>query len=320
MDGLLPPTAEQHSVGRRGFESHRLPGAEDQLLALCRLRQSTKSWDRLAILLWLDGREIATDRLRYAVLGELPDPAKLKLNPRTEKGLDRLDEYARKLGPAFARRAGLGRVGPEAAANGYLAALTAVLGGASLEEEAAGAIEPLAGLPRARIDTIGDNGPWLNGPAEPEIELPMVAKLRGLVSRASEAELEAARPRARFLALDLPLLARALELHLGHNAAGLGFVARDHITPDVAVALAMHFGSMGGGQQMDAMAAQLSPIATQVAETMPLVEAYVARHPEQRRAIRRIGLRGLDERGELIPFQPGELDAQMGTRPAQEGQ
>lgn len=311
MDGLLPPTADQHSVGRHGFESVRRPGVEDQLLALCRLRAQTKSWDRLAILLWLDRWEITTDRIRRAVLCELPDPAMLKLNPAGERGLDRLDRYAQKLGPAFARRAGLGHVGPEAAASGYFDALVAALGGEPLEEETAQAVEPLAGLSRARTDTLDESGPWLDGSADPGIELPDAARLRKLVSRASEAELEAAQRRARFLAIDLPLLARAAELQHGHNALGLGWLARGLIIPDIAVALALHFATIGLAYRMDAMADTWFPVAAQVAERMPIVEAYLARHPEQRAAIRRVGLEGLSERGELIPMEPEELAAQL---------
>jgi hypothetical protein len=311
MDGLLPPTAQQRSVGRHGFETVRRPGVEEQLLALCRLRGKTKSWDRLAILLWLERLEITTDRLRRAVLCELPDPAMLKLDPTSESGLDRLDRYALKLGPAFARRAGLGHVGPDAAAGGYFDALVAALGGEPLDEQAAQAVEPLAGLSRARTDTLGASGPWLDGSTDPGVLLPDAARLRALVSRASETQLEAARGRARFLAVDLLILARAIEVQHGHNAMGLGWLARGPITPDVAVALALHFATTGLAHRMDAMAHRWSPVAAQAAERMPVVDAYLALHPEQRAAIRRIGLEGLRERGELVPMQPEELASQL---------
>jgi hypothetical protein len=293
MDGLLPATAEQHSIGRHGFETVRRPGVEDQLLALCRLRAQTKSWDRLATLLWFDRWPIAADRLRRAVLADLPDPATLRLNPTSDGGLDRLDEYARKLGPRFARRSGLGRVGPAAAANGYMAGLAAFVGGPPLDEEGAQAVESLAGLSRAREDTFEGAAPWLDGPAHPGVELPDAAGLRELVGRASEADLEAARPRARFLAIELPQLARAMELGFGNNAAGLGFLSRGSVTPEVTVALALHFASIGLGQQIDSLVGSLSDIAAQLRHLMPGVEAYLADHPEQRKAIRKVGLKAL---------------------------
>ena len=171
MDGLLPPTGEQRSAGRHGFETIRLAGAEAQLLALCRLRAQTKSRDRLAILLWLDSWPIGTDRLRRAILKEIGDPTRVTLNTSGDETLDRMDEYARRHGPAFSRRAGLGHVGPEAAANGTMAALGVTFGVAEWDEEAAQAIEHIAGLDRARTDIVGDAGPWLDGPAAPTVDL-----------------------------------------------------------------------------------------------------------------------------------------------------
>lgn len=315
MDGLLPAIADQHSLGRHGFETVRRPGVADQLIALCRLRARTKSWDRLAVLLWLDRWPITADRLRRAVLADLLDPATLRLNPGTDAGLDRLDEYSRKLGPRFARRSGLGRVGSRAAASGYLAGLAAFLGGPPLDEEGAQAVEKLAGLSRARKDTFEGAAPWLDGPAHPGVELPDAAELRELAGEASEAELEAARPRARFLAIDLPLIARALELGLGNNAAGLGFLARGHVTPEIGLALALHFGSTGMGPQIDSLAGSLSDLAYQMSQQMPVVEAYVADHPGQRRAIRKFGLKGLDDRGELVLPEPSGAGSGNATPP-----
>jgi hypothetical protein len=319
MNGLLPPTAEQRSVGRHGFETVRRPGLEDQLLALCRLRAQTKSWNRLAILLWLDGWQIATDRLRRALQDELPDPARLGLNPRTEKGLDRLDEYARRFGPAFARRAGLGRVGPTIAANAAMAGIVAALGGEPYDEEDAVSIERVTGLTRGRTDTVGDAGPWLSGPAAPTVDLTDFARrIRRLVQNTTESELSAARPRARMLAVDLPQIARALELAYGRNFAGHGLFARGHVTPEMAVGCSLLFARVGMGRQLDALAASLSVASAQSAGMLPGLEAYAARHPEQRRTLHKIGLQGLLERGELVPFEPAELEALLGNRASSE--
>ena len=299
-DGLLPSTAEQRSVGRHGFETVRLPGAENQLLALCRLRAQTKSWDRLAILLWLDNWQVSTDRLRRAMLEELGDPRELELNPASDAGLDQLDEYAKRRGPAFARRAGLGHVGPTAAADGVMAALSVTFGGAPWDEEAAQAIERLAGLSRARTDAVGDAGPWLDGPAAPPIDLSGFAfKAPELVRRATQAELDAARPRARALIVDMPLVVHAAELGLGINVAGLGLLAGPHVTPAMAVAVSLVFGDLVLGDQLDAIAETWSALASQVAPMIPTLEAYVSEHPEQRAAIRRGGLQALLDRGDL---------------------
>lgn len=313
MDGLLPATAEQRSLGRHGFETVRLPGAEDQLLALCRLRQTTKSWNRLAVLLWLGGWQISTDRLKRAVIEDLGDPSKLRLNAASDEGLDKLDEYARRRGPGFARRAGLGHVGPTSAAEGVMAALTVSFGGAEWDEEAAQAIERLAGLTRARTDAIGDAPPWLDGPAAPSIDLSGFAfRAPELVRHATKAKLEAARPRARVFAIDMPLVAHAAELGLGLNIAGLGVLARGHITPAMAVAIALFFGDVGLGEQLSAMVETWSGLASHAAEMLPVVEAYVAKHPEQRAAIKRDGLQALIDRGEVVPLEPDELEALHG--------
>lgn len=65
-DGLLPPTDAQVSAGRRGFATVRASGVEEQLLALCDFRSETRSWNLLAILLWVDSWPIAIERLRAA--------------------------------------------------------------------------------------------------------------------------------------------------------------------------------------------------------------------------------------------------------------
>ncbi len=313
VNRLLPRTAEQRSIGRHGFETIRRSGVEDQLLALCRLREQTKSWDRLAILLWLDGWPITTDRLRRALLDELPDPARLGVSPRTEKGLDRLDKYARRFGPAFARRAGLGRVGPATAANAAMAGIVAALGGEPYDEEGAVSIERTAGLTRGRTDTLGDAGPWLSGPAAPTVDLTDFAReIRRLVQNATESELARARPRGRMLAVELPQFARTLELAYGRNFAGHGLFARGHVTPEMAFGCALLFATVGLAYQLDALAAQLPAVTAQIAPVLSLAGAYVAKHPAQRLTIRKVGLQGLIDRGEFLPFEPGELAVLLG--------
>ena len=82
----------------------------------------------------------------------------------------------------------------------------------------------------------------------------------------------------------------------------------------MAVAVALVFGDIGMGDQLDAMVGTWSALASQVAPMLPLVEAYVAKHPEQRVAIRRDGLQALMDRGEVVPFEPEELATVLGGR------
>lgn len=319
MDGLLPPTGEQRSAGRHGFETIRLAGAEAQLLALCRLRAQTKSRDRLAILLWLDSWPIGTDRLRRAILKEIGDPTRVTLNTSGDETLDRMDEYARRHGPAFSRRAGLGHVGPEAAANGTMAALGVTFGVAEWDEEAAQAIEHIAGLDRARTDIVGDAGPWLDGPAAPSVDLSGFAfRAVESVKGATESELEKARRRARPMVVDMQLVVRATELGLGLNVAGLGVLARGRLNPGMAVAIALVFGNIGLGDQLDTLAQTWSAVASEVAPMLPVAEAYVAKHPEQRDAIRRGGIQALLERGEVVPLEPAEVQALLSKEVSRE--
>jgi hypothetical protein len=312
-DGLLPPTSKQHSAGRHGFVTVRKPGVEDQLIALCRLRAQTKSWNRLAVSLWLDGWQISSDRLRSALLAELPDTAELGVDPASDEGLDLLDAAAMSKGPAFSRRAGLGRVGKTNAAEAAFRAAMVAFGVSSLDEESAGLVEKLAGLSRARTDPLGDAQPWLDGPAEPLVDLSdLIGRMHELASRATEDELAAARPRARYLALDLPETTRALELCLGRNAGGLGVFARGHISPELALGLALFFAEAGLAGKMDAEAAAQSDLAAKIAPWMRLLEYYLARHPEQLGAVRKSGFQALINRGEFIPFEVGELEARFG--------
>jgi hypothetical protein len=110
----------------------------------------------------------------------------------------------------------------------------------------------------------------------------------------------------------MPLVAHAAELGLGLNIAGLGVLARGHITPAMAVAIALFFGDVGLGEQLSAMVETWSGLASHAAEMLPVVEAYVAKHPEQRAAIKRDGLQALIDRGEVVPLEPDELEALHG--------
>jgi hypothetical protein len=47
-------------------------------------------------------------------------------------------------------------------------------------------------------------------------------------------------------------------------------------------------------------------VAESVREHRRAGEIYLRKHPEQARLIRKIGLRGLDERGLLVPLDPSD--------------
>lgn len=245
MDGLVPPTSRQVSVGRRGFTSVREPGVEEQLLALCHLRRETKSWDRLAILLWLDGWPVAADRLKSALLAELPvAPEKRRW---TEKELDQLGVIADRRGPSLAQRLGIGRIGRRVAADGLYLLVSIALGTVrGVDEDAARTIERVAGMdPRARTDTIDGVGPWLTGSAAAGLDgfarAFSISRVQDLVEEATDADLAAARERARFLARDFPVMVRVLELTRGRNFAGLRLVGRlVSRMPHLAVAMALY--------------------------------------------------------------------------------
>ncbi len=76
----------------------------------------------------------------------------------------------------------------------------------------------------------------------------------------------------------------------------------------------------GLGDQMDTMVETWSALASQVAPMLPVVEAYVAKHPEQRVAIRRDGLQTLIDGGEVVPFKPEELQALLVNTASSEGE
>ena len=111
MDELLPSPGHRESKGQAGFRTERHDGIEEQLRALCDFRATTKSWNRLAILLWAHEWRVPTERYRRAVLAELPeipDPNTLwdkrpktlgERDPRTftDDELDNFDQAAASL-------------------------------------------------------------------------------------------------------------------------------------------------------------------------------------------------------------------------------
>ena len=239
MDELLPSTGRRVSMGRKGFRTERNEGVAEQLLALCEFRTMTKSWDRLAILLWAGGWPVPVERYRRAVLAELPqtpDPQTLtdrkpKATDRdpetfTDDELDKLDQTAAELAPRYRRL--LRRSDRHQTADVTSAVLAMGLGVASTTSaEVAGALD--------RATAAGPHDAASYDPAA-EVErfrgIVSIPRVRRLIEQASAAELETARSRVRALlhaglapmpgaAVVLAMLAESL----GIDGALDGFVA-----------------------------------------------------------------------------------------------
>ena len=210
MDELLPSPGHRESRGRAGFRTERHEGIEEQLRALCEFRATTKSWDRLAILLWVDEWPVLTERYRRAVLAELPempDPNTLadrrpqtlgERDPRTltDEELDKFDQAAKSLAPRYRRL--LRRRDASLAEDVTSAVFAMGLGIAeSTSHEVADALHHAA-----------DIGPLLDPAlsghnAVEELErfrtAVSIPKVRALIQLASAEELEVSRPRVRVL-------------------------------------------------------------------------------------------------------------------------
>ncbi len=302
--GLLPPTGDQVSHGRHGFITERRSGVTNQLLALCRWRKQTKSWARLALLLWADGWPIDVERVRAAVLDWFPQP--LPTDP-TDERLDEWSRMAARLAPKFSAWLGLGRVAPGVADGLYQGILVmAGQGEETLDEEGATAIETAAGMrPRARTDRLGDLGPWLDGPALDGFSvMPKFTheRLRSLVASASSADMAAARPRVRFLLIELPGFVRALELLMGRNFLGVGAIPRLIVrAPEISLPIALFFAADAPelATELDKLYAAFPEV--RVGPAVEWLERYVAEHPQKAAAIRQAGLQGL--LGEAVPCE-----------------
>jgi len=315
--GLLPPTADQQSAGRRGFQTVRRPGVKDQLLALCAARQRTKSWDRIRTVLWLDGWAIESNSVKRSVLATVNGP---RVSVSSEKDLDALDAFARGPGQRATRRLGVGRLRAAHAAEGVYSALSLACGlQQSLDPESAAAIERVVGVhERSRKDALAGSSPWLEDP--PEVALRGLARLfsiqrvRQSVEIATPDDLAQSRHRARFFALDLPDVIHANELCYGRNFAGLHLLNQiGRARPELGVALALHVTRIGWGDRVDELAALAAQHEHSRRGLILLGDYYLQRHPEHRHIVRESGIAGLNEAGLLVPLTANEVAAVAGV-------
>lgn len=252
MDDLLPSPGHRVSRGQAGFRTERHEGMEEQLIALCQFRAVTKSWDRLAILLWADEWRLPTERYRRAVMAQLPeipdpntldDPHSKTLGDRdpttlTEDELDEFDRAAATVAPKYRRLLrrsdrsltadvtsavlAMGVGVAETTSRQVADALDRAVPMAAVVDPAVGLHDPLAELERFRTGF-------------------SVWKIRGLIEQARAQDLEASRPRVRAL------------LHVG--------VA----PPVIAVMLATVASALGIDALLDALSAGVATDATPVA-------------------------------------------------------
>lgn len=298
--GLLPRTSVR--TGAFPFASELRPGIEDQLLALCRLARSTTSRSSLAALLWADGWEVDLDLLKDALLSYLPSRS---LSTATDEELDDFDRAISARVSAFMRLVRPGRA--QAATSDALAALGPLLYGASdsLDNEAATAIERVAGVHRARVDWVGAATPWLVSEPAEAFNLLLGAESwtssRAYLAGLDSAGLAESRTHARFLMHELPEFARGIEALLGRGFGGLRWFAR--MLPRDAPMMALAAVLVGRDPRLvanlDAMIASLASIRDSMRLAIDLAAEYADRHPDQRAALRRYGLQGLADRGRL---------------------
>ena len=215
MDELLPSPGRRVSLGRAGTRTERDEGVEGQLLALCQFRRLTKSWDRLAILLWAEGWRVPTERYRRAVLAELPqmpDPTSLwdehpsALQGRdpeslTEEELDELDRAAATAAPKYRRL--LKRQDRSLAADVTSAVLGMALGTTELTSR-----EVADALDRAAVTDLVPSPVGAEHDAVAELERLTQAfsieKVRRMLEGATIDELEASRMHVRVLLKAVP--------------------------------------------------------------------------------------------------------------------
>jgi hypothetical protein len=244
MAGLLPRTRMESLGWRRGFSSAVDERLFDQVVALCRFRQLTNRTDRLRMLLWMEDWDVDPALVQRDVLTCLNGLPKRK--PREDGGMDALYAGIQRRAPGFLRRLGLRRTKRSTAVDGVFAAASLGLGAAAdVERRSVALLVRAFGLDRALRDRVGDSGPWLTG--DLAADLRSFARMRPLtriyarVASLTLDELQGIRAYARFVALDLPLFARVLELRFGPNAFGFGGMRIVTGRPEHGIAVAAFF-------------------------------------------------------------------------------
>ena len=299
---LLPPTAERVSRGSRGFSSELRDGAVAQLIALAKHRRITANRHTLAVLLWLDGWDVPRDLVRSALLSVIP---RRTLSDASDEVLDRLDRLAAPIASLLVRRFRPGTRGARVAVDAAAALIPAVHGAYEADEYAARNLELIAQLDRGRTDRLEGTPAWLTGTARAPWRFMSrhahPSRVRHYIRCLPAEELDRTRRHAGYLAYELPAFARAFEVRFGAGFAGLRALAMlttRHAEIPAAVAVVVdRFPSLS--RRLDLLIDGLAPQRQRRDALLAIAQAYASEHPDQRAALRRYGLDGLLERGQL---------------------
>ena len=259
--GLLPNTPTESLGWGRGFRAEPSEELFAQLVAVCRLREVTDRTDRLRMLLWLEGWPVDPLAIKRAVLARLAFLPRRK--PSAVRGMDDLNHQAQRRAQSFVRHLGLHPIGRKTAVDGVFVAASIVIGAeVEIGQRSVELLLRAFGLDRAMSDRTHDTGPWLVG--DVARDLSRLARARPLtrlydrVATLTSVQIEEVRPYARFVALDLPLFARALEVRFGHNAFGFGGLRIVRGRPEIGIAVAAYFYRTRLRRQLDGLSRTLA--------------------------------------------------------------
>ena len=282
--------------------AHEGEDPDGRLLALCRLRRIVTSHAALLTLLWVDGWHVDAARLKLALGSTLPPH---QLSRADDKALDELDRMGASKASRLVRLLRPGRIGavaPDAAAALANCVFTA---DGHMDRGAADAIERLLGLDRARRDALPGAEPWLSGSSSSVFNLirryASAAQIRRYLRPLAPERLQASREHARYLIYDLPDMARAMEALNGRGFGGWRWMALagPRQAPILALIAVVVDRYPSLRRRLDELCASLEPLRGKTAALAALASAYEQQHPDQKRALRRNGLLGLEERQEL---------------------
>ncbi|MGW0137514.1 hypothetical protein [Streptomyces calvus] len=252
---LVPRPIRVGNDGRRPVWVYP-PGSDRQLVRLLRWREHTKNNDVLRVMLWLEGFPIALAIVRTsasAAMDALLSSWEQGLRTAAcRQGLD--PEVGQEAVLAAAARATAAKRGENAlprpirvpaddraTAVKHLLQIFGLGQRPEMTEEDAETIEKVLGVSPGRRQRVEGAGPWLAGPATDILDAAdfvSLPKMSEALSSATDSELEAARPLAAALFLQLPVVARALTAVYGkENFAGMGGFADLDQEPTMGVLL-----------------------------------------------------------------------------------
>jgi hypothetical protein len=299
--GLLP---RPERAGNSGRSPRWLYPAEtaDQLVALCRYRETTKDLEAIHVALWVDGYAIDEQSVRAAIasvltgmrdriekaLAEGSKPAEGAADPSSPD--DALDAVALQAAGKHGDRPTPRTVRmPKAGRARGIAFMVRLFMGYDLDDHLTDAkfAEQAMGL------SAGRRGPapyrWLDGNPEELADLRSIISLPVLidsVSTATDEELVRARGFARAFVHGLPLIALFAEAVLGPRAAGLAAAKNIDDQPEFLCMLVPALVSAvrhGYGENLNLIQPALSGVAREVG---PLIEELAALpEAERQRAI-----------------------------------